>query len=72
VGENAVLFVNGKNCGHAICKPFAFDITDAVKDGENQINIEVYTTLANSERDPVSMFVPMAPTGISGDIKILF
>ena len=74
VDHDATVFINGVEVGthHGGYTPFAFDITDAVKDGENQIRIEVYTTLANSERDPVSMFVPMAPTGVSGDIKILF
>ena len=37
VGENAKLYLNGKCCGHAICKPFAFDVSDAVKEGENEL-----------------------------------
>ncbi len=72
VGENARLFVNEIDCGIAICKPFVYDISKAVKQGENTVRIEVYTTLANSERDPVSMFIPLAPTGIFGDIEILY
>lgn len=72
VGENAEVFVNGVSCGMAICRPFVYDITNALKVGENQLKIEVYTTIANAELDPVSMFVPMAPTGICGEIEILF
>ncbi len=67
-GENAKLYVNGTLCGFAINSPFIFDVTDAVKDGQNKIKVEVYTTLANSIRDHVSMFVPMKPTGIYGKI----
>lgn len=70
VGENAEVFVNGSDCGFAVCKPFVYDITSAVKEGENQIRIEVFTTLANSERDPVSVYIPLAPTGI-GNAEIL-
>lgn len=71
VGENAEVIVNGKNCGLLVCKPFIYDITDAVKEGENQLFVKVYTTIANDQRDPISMFVPLAPTGISGDVEIL-
>ena len=66
------MYLNGINCGHAICKPFVYDVSKALKDGENQLEIQVFTTLANSERDPVSMFVPMVQTGVSGDIEFLF
>lgn len=72
VGENAKLYLNGKFCGHAICKPFAFDVSDAVLEGENDLRIEVYTTIANAVKDPVSMFVPLSPTGIYGEIKYLY
>lgn len=72
VGENAKLYLNGKCCGHAICKPFAFDVSSAVKDGENELFVEVFTTIANSVKDPVSMYVPMSPTGIWGEVSYLY
>ena len=72
VGENAKLYLNGKYCGHAICKPFAFDVSNAVVDGENELKVEVYTTIANAVKDPVSMFVPLSPTGIWGEICYLY
>ncbi len=72
IGENAELFVNGVSCGKVICKPFVFDISNAIKDGENDIRIVTYTTLANVMRDPVSMYVPLAPTGVYGDVEILY
>lgn len=71
VGENASLYLNGVDCGRAVCKPFIYDVTKAVKQGENHLFISVYTTLANDQRDPVSMYVPIAPTGVSGDIEVL-
>lgn len=72
IGENAELFVNGISCGKAICKPFVFDIAKAVKEGENEIKVEVFTTLANALRDPVSMYIPLAPIGVYGDVEILY
>jgi hypothetical protein len=71
VGENAEVIVNGKSCGLLVCRPFIYDITDAVREGENQLLVNVYTTIANDQRDPISMYVPMAPTGISGGVEIL-
>lgn len=68
-GENAKLTVNDMDCGFAICPPFIFDVSKAIKDGKNKFKIEVFTTLANSIRDHVSMYVPIAPTGISGKIE---
>ncbi len=72
VGENAKVTVNGIDCGTAICKPFVYDISSAVKKNENKVVVEVFTTLANSERDPVSMYIPLAQTGISGKVEILY
>ncbi len=72
VGENAIVYLNGVNCGNAVCKPFVYDITESAKEGENELRVEVFTTLANSFRDPVSMYIPMAPTGIYGKVDILY
>ncbi len=72
VGENARVFVNGVDCGMAVCKPFVYDISKAMKEGENKVAVDVFTTLANSERDPVSMFIPLAPTGMYGEVELLY
>ena len=70
VGENAELFVNGKSCGMKVCPPYRFDVTDCVKVGANRVKLEVYTTLANAIKDPVSMFVPIEPTGAHGKVTL--
>jgi len=71
VGENAEVIINGVSCGFLVCNPFIYDVTNAVKEGKNELNIKVYTTIANAQRDPISMFVPLAPTGVSGEIELL-
>ena len=72
IGENARVTVNGIDCGLQVCNPFAFDVSKAIVEGENTIKVEVYTTLANAIKDPVSMFVPLARTGISGKVWLLY
>lgn len=48
--EGVELFVNGQSAGIQIVAPYLFDITGLVKKGENEIAIEVATTL---ERETV-------------------
>lgn len=70
VGENAELYVNGRYCGMRICPPYRFNITDALNEKDNEMTLKVYTTLANSVKDPVSMFTAIEPTGAYGKVKI--
>lgn len=71
VGENAELFINGEYCGIAVCNPYIFDVTRRIRRGNNVVKAVVYTTLANSQKDPVSMYIPLVPTGISGTVELL-
>jgi hypothetical protein len=41
IRELAEVRVNGKSCGIVWCPPFRVDITDAVKTGENKLQVEV-------------------------------
>ena len=53
-----------------ICPPYRFDVSRAIKEKSNEMTINVYTTLGNSVKDPVSMFTAIEPTGAYGSIKI--
>ena len=68
VGENAELILNGVNCGMRPCKPFSFDVSKALKAGNNTYELVVRTTLANAIKDAVSVHTPLEPTGASGDV----
>lgn len=77
VYEAAEVFVNGVSAGIRIAKPYRFDLTGLLKNGENEIVIEVATTL---ERKAISMGIgdggmgavcPLAPTGIVGDVSLI-
>jgi hypothetical protein len=51
VRESARVRINGKPAGMVIAHPFRLDITDFLKDGENNIEIEVTNLSANRIRD---------------------
>ncbi len=76
--ESAEVFLNGSSVGMKIAKPYLYDISDYVIEGENRIRIEVATTLARKVRsmgvDPYSMGkkAPLSPTGIVGKVKLYF
>ncbi len=62
--EGTEVFVNGVSCGIQVVPNPVFDIAHACKVGENQIAIEVSTTLARERGKKVG------DTGITGAIKI--
>lgn len=47
ISNMAEVKVNGKSCGVLWTKPYRLDITNAVKEGENKLEIEVVNTWAN-------------------------
>lgn len=67
--------VNGQNAGRKICPPYDLDITDFVKDGENEILIRVANTLLRDANTKPGLFGPdrsvMEPSGMFGEIKII-
>ncbi|MBQ3955158.1 MAG: hypothetical protein II680_04655, partial [Clostridia bacterium] len=61
--EGVELFVNGKSLGIRAVPPFRYEIGDALREGENEIRIEVATTL---ERENAGTVTPDCPSGING------
>ena len=68
VGQTAEVWLNGKNLGIRYAAPYVFDVSDAVKDGENTLVIEVSNTLANAVRDYFSKFVTIPRSGLFGPL----
>lgn len=78
--EGLEVFVNGVSAGIQITAPYLYDITGLIKEGTNQIRIEVATTLERAmsgQPDPVREYlglgkkVPECASGISGNIRIM-
>jgi alpha-L-rhamnosidase/Glycosyl hydrolases family 2, sugar binding domain len=82
----AEVFVNGKNVGTAWKKPFKLDITDALKKGENSIEIKVTNLWVNrliGDAQPNAVKTtfttmpfyrgqePLLPSGLLSEVKIL-
>jgi hypothetical protein len=76
VNDVMQLWVNGTALERKIAEPFVYDITEAVKEGDNQIRVEVATTL---EREQVKYPAPpftfgyesKLPTGMYGEIQLI-
>lgn len=47
VRDAAVVFINGQPAGHVWCPPYKIDVTDLLKPGDNEIEIEVGNTAVN-------------------------
>jgi hypothetical protein len=64
--EGVEVFMNGRSAGIQVVPTFIFDITDLCKQGQNELVIEVATTLER-ERCKVKN---AAPTGITGSVNL--
>jgi len=72
VGQNAMLFVNGKDCGIRITKPYRFEITQAVQEGRNHCEVVVSNTLVHKVRDMYSHFLQLSPSGLLGGMTLQY
>ncbi len=68
VGETAEVAVNGKNCGSSIVPPYVFDVTDALRNGENELCVVVSNHLGYEQRDLCSKYLLMEPSGLLGPV----
>ena len=72
--NTAELWINDKEAGFRMHKPFRFDITDFVNQGQNQIKIKVVNTLANHMSTYPTKFVFPGQTvsGLTCQVKLEF
>ena len=70
VGEICEAWLNGKYLGARINAPYKFSLKDALRDGENELEIVVKSNLAHKRRDDLSFFMQIPPSGIIGDISL--
>ena len=70
VGETAVVEVNGIPVGKAILPPYEFDISGAVRPGENTLCITVSNTNVFRVRDEFSKYLLIEPSGLLGPLTL--
>lgn len=70
VGEVAKVSLNGCNLGYAVGKPYGFEVSGIVREGENDIVIEVMNNLGYRERDFFSSYLPLPKSGLMGPITV--
>jgi hypothetical protein len=70
----AEVHVNGNSAGVRLARPFRFDITNFVKEGENEIQIKVVNTLANHMSTYPTKYIYEGQTqsGLLGPVEIRF
>ena len=70
VGQCAEVRLNGKIVGTRIFAPYRFDISDAVQDGNNLLEITVANTCVYEQQDRFSRFMLIKPSGLLGPVKV--
>lgn len=70
VGETAVVEVNGIPVGKAILPPYEFDISGAVRPGENTLCVTVSNTNVFRVRDEFSKYLLIEPSGLLGPLTL--
>lgn len=69
VGGTISIRLNGIQFEERIAKPYRYDISDVIVDGQNQLEVEVRSTLANRLKDNLSTFSAIPSTGIQ-EVKL--
>lgn len=70
VYETAEVFVNQKSVGVRLCRPYIFNIKEYLRDGENEIAIEITNTLGTAVRDVLSHYLVIEPFGVQGPVSL--
>lgn len=70
VYETAEVFVNGTSAGVRVCAPYQFDLSGLLKQGANELRIEVTNTLGTKVRGGLDHYLPIEPFGVEGPAKL--
>lgn len=71
VGQTAELKLNGVSAGARIYPPYRFDVTELVRDGENNLEVTVANTCTFEQRDAFSKFLLIKPSGLLGPVRVI-
>jgi hypothetical protein len=68
--SSAELYINGNSAGIKLSPPWNFDISKYARQGENQIEVLVYNTLANNYTSIPTMYRGNIKSGLFGPVTI--
>ena len=68
VGNVPRLFINGEDLSIRLTKPYLYDLSDKIKEGENELVIEVSNTLANKVKDHFSAYMAIPAAGLTEQV----
>lgn len=68
--ETVEVFVNKRSTGVCLSKPYVFDLSGLLREGQNDLAIEVTNTLGTEVRDTISHYLPIEPFGLDGVIRL--
>lgn len=70
--EIAEVKLNGHCAGVRICPPYTMEITQYIREGQNQLQIDVTNTLAKTLGNNIyDRAMPQEPSGLIGPVKLL-
>ena len=66
--------LNGNALGARICPPYRFEVTGLLREGTNELQIDVTNTLAKAwgDQNPFDRSMPQEPSGLVGPVRLLF
>lgn len=70
VGEAAEVLVNGKSVGCRLIPPYAFDISQQLRPGENTLTVIVSNHSGYRKRDEFSQYLLFEPSGLLGPVVL--
>ena len=70
VGEACEMWINGSSVGRRLIPPYAFDITEALKNGDNELTVVVSNHNGYEKRDGFSKYLLFEPSGLLGPITL--
>jgi hypothetical protein len=68
--ETTEVWLNDRLAGVRICPPYRFDVSDLLLPGVNRLRVDVTNTLVREQRDLLSTFSALEPSGLLGPVQL--
>jgi hypothetical protein len=65
ISDCATVKINGTEAGEILGNSGRLDITAYIRDGQNEVSVDIATTLVKKIRDPISCYMGVGPLGMT-------